>query len=120
MHKVTAMRVLPARTTIVLCLSLLTAPALQAQQGTRNLTGNVTDRSHEPLRGAVVQLENQSTHDVVSFITDKRGTYSFKRIGADTDYKVWATFRGIRSKERVLDKFNSKPDATLDLVIELQ
>ncbi|SFR97116.1 Carboxypeptidase regulatory-like domain-containing protein [Granulicella pectinivorans] len=109
----------PSRTTILLCLTLMAPLALHAQEGTRNLTGSVTDTSREPLRGAVVQLENQNTHGIVSFITDRRGTYSFKRIGNDTDYKIWATFRGIRSKERQLDKFDTRKDAEIDLVIAL-
>jgi hypothetical protein len=109
----------PSSKTALLCLTLLLPLALPAQQGTRSLSGSVTDTSHEPLRGAIVQLEDEGTHSVISFITDKRGTYSFKRIGSDTDYKVWATFRGIRSKERQLDKFNSKKEAEIDLVIEL-
>jgi hypothetical protein len=100
-------------------LALLAQP-LGAQQTTRDLSGTVTDRGREPLRGAVVQLENERTHAVISYITGRSGEYSFKRIGGDTDYEVWATFRGIRSKEKQLDRFNVKHTPRIDLVIELR
>jgi hypothetical protein len=92
---------------------------LIAQESVRDLTGTVKDRGHEPLKGAVVQLENEATHSVVSYITGRSGQYSFKRISGDTDYQVSATYRGARSKVKELDKFNVKRKVKIDLVIDL-
>jgi hypothetical protein len=93
--------------------------SIAAQETKRDLGGTVTD-GHEPLRGAVVQLEDETTHAIVSYITGRTGQYSFKRIGGDTDYQVWATFRGTRSKQKQLDRFNTSKTPTIDLVIELR
>src|ERR1700677_1099502 len=49
----------------------------------RNLTGTVHDRHHEPLKGAVVEIENENTKSVLSYITDRNGRYSFKRIDGE-------------------------------------
>jgi len=62
--------------------------------GTKNLSGTVTDHQHEPLKGAVVQVENDVTMGVVSYITSRDGKYSFKRLDGDTDYRLWSTSVG--------------------------
>jgi hypothetical protein len=84
----------------------------------RNLTGTVHDRHHEPLKGAVVEIENENTKSVLSYITDRNGRYSFKRIDGEVDYRVWFTYRGQRSKVRELSQFDSHQNAAIDLVIK--
>ena len=93
---------------------------LAAQQAYRNLSGTVRDRHREALRGAVVQIENQSTHAVNSYITDRNGTYSFKRLDANTDYSVWFTYRGQQSKTRTLSSFDTNQNAVLDLSVKVE
>ena len=89
------------------------------QGSLRTLTGDVTDRSKEPLRGAIVEVQNESTLAVVSYITDAKGNFSFKRLNGETDYKVWATYRGKRSKTRELSHFDSNLHPDFHLAIEL-
>ncbi len=101
---------------LALCLS---ATFAHAQNTLRNLSGTVTDPEHEPLKGAVVEVENQTTHSVVSYITNETGRNSFKRLSGDTDYSIWATFRGHQTKPRTLSFFDTKPNPTLDIVVHL-
>ena len=98
---------------------LLGGAPVRAQQMGRTLTGIVTDRHHEPLAGAIVQVHSESTLTVVSYIADRDGHYVFKHLSPDDDYDVFATYRGVRSKARRLSKFDSKPDRELHLVIRL-
>jgi hypothetical protein len=98
---------------------LLARTAAFAQRGFRTLKGTVTDRHHEPLKGAVVQLQNEQTGAVVSYLTDRQGSYSFKRLLQDDDYKVWATYRGGKSRSREISHFDSKPDKVIALTIRL-
>ena len=105
----------------ILALCLLSfMSVLSAQDTLRNLTGTVFDHQHEPLRGAVVQVENETTHNVVSYITDRTGHYSFKRLQGNSDYNVWATYRDQRSKTKTLSGFNSHQEVTIDLEIDLR
>ncbi len=97
---------------------MLDLPALQGQQALRDLIGTVQDGHHEPLRGAVVYLENEATHNVVTYITDRSGHFSFKRIQTDVDYDVWAIYRGQDSKRKTLSQFNTHPDPSITLVIK--
>jgi hypothetical protein len=95
---------------------LLYAAPLSGQPTLRNLTGTVQDRHHEPLNGAVVEIENENTKGVISYITDRSGRYSFKRIRGEVDYRVWFTYRGQRSRVRELSQFDDHQNAIINLV----
>jgi ABC-type molybdate transport system substrate-binding protein len=78
------------------------------------------DKHHEPLKGAVVQVHNEATDAVTSFVTDRSGGYSFKRLEGNTDYRVWATYKGQRSKAKFLSQFDRHTSKPVNLVITLQ
>lgn len=98
---------------------LLSTMELRAQTHYRDLEGTVRDRHHEPLKGAVVQVEDENTHSVLSYITDQSGRYSFKRLESGTDYRVWSTYRGRHSKTRTLSLFDTHAAKRLDLTVKL-
>lgn len=85
----------------------------------RSVSGSVTDGGREPLRGAVVQIEAEDTLVIQSYVTDERGTYHFRNLRSDADYRVWATFRGQRSKTQEMSKFDRKLDREIPLSIDL-
>jgi hypothetical protein len=99
---------------------LLHSGVLIAQQNIHNLSGTVTDHSHEPLRGAVVQVQEGGTQNVTSYITDQHGHYRFQHLKGSTDYLVWATYRDHKSKEKSISQFDTKQDVTVDLTIDLE
>jgi hypothetical protein len=107
------------RRAVVLVASLSVCALGQGQGSLRTLTGSVTDRQKEPLRGAIVQVQDESTNAVVSYITDAKGFFSFKRLSEQADYKVSATYRGKHSKSRELSHFDSSAHPEFHLVIEL-
>ncbi|MEK6396749.1 MAG: carboxypeptidase-like regulatory domain-containing protein [Terriglobus sp.] len=99
------------------------ARALHAQitrNPLRSVTGSVTDGGgKEPLRGAVVQIEAEDTMVIQSYVTDERGTYHFRNLRSDADYRIWANFRGHRSKTQEMSKFDRKADKEIALQIDL-
>ena len=99
------------------------APSVRKVQYTRNqprtITGTVHDGSNEPLRGAIVQMETEGTMAIQSYVTDERGLYHFRNLSSETDYQVWATFRGHSSKHHDISKFDKKTDRDIALVIDL-
>jgi hypothetical protein len=103
------------------CGALLVSPAFGQYQRNppRTITGTVTDGGHEPLRGAVVQIETEGSMTIQSFVTDERGIYHFRNLNPDADYQVWATFRGMHSKHENVSKFDHKQDREIPLKIEL-
>ncbi len=91
-----------------LMLGALSAVAQVPTQATiRTLSGQVTDTSHEPIRGAVVELRNEGSNEVVTYLTDANGHYEFKRLDGNADYDVWVVFRGLHSPTRSISKFDS-------------
>ena len=108
-----------ATAVLLLCGMVWSGRAAPAQQMGRTVSGRVTDRHHEPLAGAVVQVHSETTLSVVSYITNRNGDYIFKHLSPDDDYNVFAVYRGYRSKARRLSKFDSKTDRVFRLVIKM-
>jgi hypothetical protein len=93
--------------------------SLAQEHATRTLTGTVEDRHHEPLKGAIVEVQIEDTENVVSYITDVNGQFSFKRLSWNVDYRVWATYRGQKCHSQEMSHFDSKPAKVLHFVIDL-
>jgi len=102
-----------------LALLLLCSAVAAPQMATRKLSGTVTDHQHEPLNGAVVQVENGVTLGVVSYVTTRDGKYTFKRLDAHTDYRMWVKFRGRQSRVRQMSQFDSNRPKTINFVLNL-
>ena|SRR5579863_6394954 len=85
----------------------------------RTLSGIVTDQNSRPIKQAAVQIENERTLVVRSYITDDRGEFHFAELSPNIDYELEAQFDGIRSPKKVLSQFDSRHNATMKLVIRL-
>jgi hypothetical protein len=107
---------------LALAFTCLCAPACpQAAQTmhdptTRTISGTITDTNHEPLRGAIVELENPASHQIVSYLTQDDGRYQFKRLDSHTDFQLWATFRGHKSPTRSISMFDSHLNKVINIV----
>jgi len=106
---------------VAVCLMLGSIP-LAAQMPTqatmRSLSGTVTDEGHEPIRGAVVELRNESSQALVTFITEPNGSYNFKRLDGNADYVVWVVFRGKHSATHTISKFDSHMEKVIDFTVK--
>jgi hypothetical protein len=82
-------------------------------QGSRAVTGVVTDSRGNPLPGAAVQIENSRSMEIQSYLT--RGELS-----RDTDYTLKAKYKRWWSKEKLLNKLNAAKQVTIDLTIPIE
>lgn len=89
----------------------------QANAGLRNVSGRVTD-GHEPLQGAVVQLQDPNNNSIVTYLSDPDGSYHFKRLNGSTDFNVWADYHGHRSAVHAISKFDSHMEKVINLTIK--
>ncbi len=87
---------------------------------TRGVTGVVSDKRGNPLKGAAVQIENPVNLDVLSYITGNDGRYYFHQLNTDIDFKLTARYKRWWSKSKTLSKFDSKPQAVIDLEIPVE
>jgi hypothetical protein len=100
--------------------ALLCILPLRAQKApsVRDISGTVTDTSHEPLRGAIVELHNPATNSVISRLTDAAGHYDFKHLDGDTDFTVTAAYRGHAARPHTISKFDSHLEDHIDFTIK--
>lgn len=103
----TAGLLLPVAPALMLAATL--APSAQAQSTTKTVQGKVFDHGETPLPGSIVYLQDQKTNIVKTFIATADGSYRFGELPADTDYKIWAAYKGDKSKSRLISSFDTKP-----------
>lgn len=100
-------------------LAATTPAAAQDQNfGTKQLQGKVLGNNDAPLSGAIVYLQNSRNNDIKSYITEKDGAYHFAGISADTDYTVWAAFKGKKSSTKTVSSFDSRKKVYIDLHVK--
>ena len=83
------------------------------------LSGTVTDKSDQPVAGAVVYLKNMKTLAVKSFFAQKDGSYRFPQLGLNTDYEVYAEKDGKKSDTKTISQFDDRFNPTINLRINL-
>lgn len=83
------------------------------------LTGTVTDKSDQPIPGAVVYLKNSKSLVVKSFFTQQDGSYRFPQLALNTDFEIWAEKDGKKSDSKNISQFDDRFTPTVNLRIDL-
>lgn len=104
---------------LVALVVMMTRGTLGAQEQARTVHGVVTDGRKQPLEHAAVQIENNWTLVIRSYITQADGKYHFAGLNPDVNYTLTAEYDGIRSASRTLSKFDSHRNRKIDLTIHL-
>ena len=113
-----------ARIAALGALLMLTAAALPLSHaddqdfGLKNLQGKVFDAKDTPISGAIVYLQNSRNNDVKTFISGDDGSYRFAALSADTDYSVWAAYKGKKSPTKSVSSFDTRKQVYVDLHIK--
>lgn len=108
---------------LFLCLALLGVAFLAArtsaaqQFGLRDLQGKVIGADEKPINGAIVYLQSSRNNDIKTFISTQDGSYRFAALAADTDYTVWAAYKGKKSSTKTVSSFDTRKLITVDLHI---
>ncbi len=98
-------------------LSIGFTPGAQAQTAARTIEGKVLDSRGAPLPGSIVYLQDQKTNIIKSYVAVADGDYRFGQLPMDTDYLVWAEYKGEKSKNRLVSSFDTKAVVTHDFRI---
>ena len=98
-------------------VSFIAAPRAQAQATAKVIEGKVLDAGTNPLSGGIVYLQDQKTNIVKTLIATADGSYRFGQLPADTDYKIWAEYKGEKSKDKLISSFDTKMNVTLNFHI---
>jgi hypothetical protein len=103
---------------LLAALAIFALPARAQNFGVRNVQGKVLNAQEAPISGAVVYLENSRNNDIKSYISENDGTYHFADISADTDYTLWAAFKGKKSSTKTVSSFDSRKRVYIDLHVK--
>ncbi len=98
---------------VVLLLGCLLVPlGIGAQTLVKSVEGKVLGSGTTPLAGAIVYLQDEKTNVIKTLIATADGGYNFSQLPADTDYNVWAEYKGKKSKVRLVNSFDTKLHVT--------
>jgi hypothetical protein len=106
---------------LVIGVLAVSAPAQTKQKAgpaLRDVQGVVSDDSGKPVPGAIVQLKNTKTLQIISFITKEQGDYYFHGLSPDIDFEIFAELRGKTSATRTLSSFDSRKQALINLKLD--
>jgi hypothetical protein len=102
----------------VLVILLAVGAAFAQSRAPKSLEGKVLGNGDVPLSGAIVYLQDSSTNNIRSFISTADGSYRFGQLSSDTDYQVWAEYKGVKSSTKQISSFDSRKQVTIDLRIK--
>lgn len=94
---------------------LLIVPSVFAQAAVRNLTGDVTDKAGNKIKGAVVHLKDTRSLAQRSYITAEDGAFRFGQLSSNSDYEVWADLGERKSANKSISSFDSKKEVEISL-----
>ena len=101
----------------VVCLHCDHAAAAHAQAAATQKTvqGRVLEDADKPVVGAIVYLQDGRSNNIRSFVSVEGGNYRFGQLSMDTDYQLWAGFKGRKSPVKNISSFDAKKQLVIDL-----
>lgn len=99
---------------VAMCIAFsLSAPAQdkksKKEEATlRSVQGTVVDNDDKPLVGAIVQLKDDRTLQMRSYITKLNGEYHFSSLKIDDDYEVEARNNNMTSGPKKISIFDNR------------
>jgi hypothetical protein len=88
-----------------------------AQPPTRSVSGTVIDQNGNPVKGAIVLIENTALLRIRSYITQSDGKYHFSGLFWDVDYRLKAKYHGAHGRTKTLSEFDSHDAKVIDLEV---
>lgn len=101
-----------------LSAQLFPRPKSNRENQLRTLDGVVMGKADAPLSGAVVYLKNTKTLAVKSLYSGDDGGYRFNALAPNTDYEVFAEYKGKKSDTKTMSSFDSRPNVRINLHID--
>ncbi len=117
--RVLALALVAVTATGVVSAQLFPRPKKDNQNQLRSLDGLVVGKSDQPLSGAVVYLKNTKNLAVKSLYTGDDGVYRFNALAPNTDYEVFAEYKGKRSDTKTMSSFDSRTAVRINLHIDI-
>uniref|UniRef100_A0A7V4XQZ9 Carboxypeptidase regulatory-like domain-containing protein n=1 Tax=Acidobacterium capsulatum TaxID=33075 RepID=A0A7V4XQZ9_9BACT len=103
----------------LIAILLAAAPVARAQSsGTWTIEGVVTNGSGQPLQGAIVYLKNTQTSNILTYISEKNGSFIFSYAPSGVDYSIWAAYKGKKGDTKSISSFDNRKTIHIDLRVK--
>jgi hypothetical protein len=99
-------------------LAMSYTPKDKANNAGRLVSGKVIDRQDGALADAVVYLSDTRTHAVKTYITGTDGAYHFPALSLNTDYEVYAQYKGRKSDTKTVSQFDNRQYVNINLRVD--
>lgn len=103
---------------MLVLVSCFAVTAAAQSFGVRNVQGHVLDAQGKDINGAIVYLKNSSSGDIKTYISTDQGLYQFVNLSANSDYTLWAAWKGKKSSTRTISSFDTRKKIYIDLHIK--
>ncbi len=84
----------------------------------KTLVGFVFDHEDKPVPNAIVYLKDTKSLAVKTFIADNDAAYRFPALSPNSDYEVWAEFKGQKSDTKTLSSFDTRQNVRINLKLK--
>jgi hypothetical protein len=84
----------------------------------RDVVGQVVDKDENPIASAVIYLENMSTKNVQSHISDEGGAFDYSGLDPNVDYQIYAEHDGMTSATHTISSFDSRMSVNIELKVD--
>ena|SRR5947207_2761533 len=117
--RILALGLVAALATSAISAQIFPRPKNDKENQLRTLDGVVMGKGDVPLPGAVVYLKNTKTLAVKSYYAGDDGLYRFNALAPNTDYEVFAEYKGKRCDPKTMSSFDSRPNVRINLHIDV-
>ena len=105
---------------IVIAAIVFTGCLVVSAEEWRSVHGIVRDRYGQSLVGSVVQIEDQLTLNVRSYVVQSDGEYHFGLLRPDVEYTLRARYRNVWGAKKTLSIFDARKDAEVTLTVDVK
>jgi hypothetical protein len=84
----------------------------------RTIEGTVKDESDNPARGAIVQLKDTKTSNVVSFPTREDGKFVFRELSMSVDYELLAKRDDVATPIKKVSVYDTRKNVVVNFRLE--
>jgi hypothetical protein len=101
---------------LLLCLGGIKVSAQTSQAG---IAGTITDEKKEPIPGATILVQNESTGFKTTTITNAKGEYTFKQLPLGGPYNITVSYIGYGTQKRTGYTLNLSDLLRLDVQMQI-
>ena len=100
---------------VIVCLAV--GAQKSGTPASRSIEGSVVDIAGQPVKGAVVLLEDTKSLQVRSYLVQEDGKFRFRGLSMDANYELRARSNSVFSNRKTVSVFDTNPLVVVNLTL---